>query len=439
MKNKRRKVTSYSNAKTRNIRDESMLRRRNSTKSTKRHIKLTPEQQVYMGSISSKGMERQYLMDYTYALLKGYRRPISFDYVGNVFDEYDYQQYSYEINKAKYFADPKNHWKLLHIATKVTEGYFGCDVTRNYGVSHSYKQSDIPHDDPSKKCEEFLFPYGPEYYQAMINAPKIPIGPWVTAVDNRDCCIKTRKFLMNIDGDILIGEITSQKEKSHDNITEGAGSDIKICVYFKGQENGKFILDRWDYEPLASHPNKRDKNGEVSLDGYIPKKTRHSHRHLGTLENRLFATQGQSPDVVPTPINESTPEDAEEICYDSFEHMLQVFEQTLHIEQDQIPQKELNKEKSIKKLGKKFCPCYSQEEGRVVSTEDIILPEETTSASLPSVYDYEFPADLQAQVNAVKNLQVAPVVQPVQDDSAEVSQQQTPAKNKTNPLEQGGQ
>ncbi len=405
---KRTKIIGNTTAKNRNIRDESMLRRRNSTKSTKRKIKLTPDQQVYMGSIDAKGLEIQYLADYTYALLKNYRRPVAYDYIGQVDDEYDYNKFKYEINKAKYLADPKNQWKLLHIATRVAETYFGCDVTSNYGVAHSYKLKDIPNDKPSKKCEEFLFPYSDEYYQAMLNAPKVPIGPWVTQTDNRECCIKTRKYLINIDGDILIGEITTQQEKLNDKPVPGAGSDIKFCIYFKGREDAKFILDRWDFEPPAAHPNKRDNNGQVSLDGYYPKKTRYSHRHLGTLINRLFATQGQSLDVVPTPLNQNTPEGAEELRYESFDQMLQDFEKTLNIYQDQIPEKEIAKEKSIKKLGRKFCPCYSQqyhqvEEQRPVRPQPATTP---TVDGLPSIYDYQFSQDLAGEVRAVRDLVV---------------------------------
>ena len=112
---KRTKVIGNTTAKNRNIRDESMLRRRNSTKSTKRKIKLTPDQQVYMGSIDAKGLEIQYLADYTYALLKNYRRPVAYDYIGQVDDEYDYNKFKYEKKKKTKEAQKKQREAIVDI------------------------------------------------------------------------------------------------------------------------------------------------------------------------------------------------------------------------------------------------------------------------------------------------------------------------------------
>ena len=66
------------------------------------------------------------------------------------------------------------------------------------------------------------------------------------------------------------------------------------------------------------------------------------------------------------------------------------------------------KEKSIKKLGRKFCPCYSQqyhqvEEQRPVQPQPATTP---TVDSLPSIEDYQFSQDLAGEVRAVRDLVV---------------------------------
>ncbi len=403
---KRRRNIHKSHEQTRRIRDEQLLRKRNKPKSyDKQKSEFYREYQEYIGMPITKKIERQYLADYIRAVLTDYRRPIAYDYMhAHIDEDYSIKNYSYEINKARYLADPANQPKLVQIATNIAEKYFGTDVCHNYGVPHSYKLKDLPKDKPSKRSETFLFPYDDEYRDAMLNAVKVPLGDWELRSSTSESTIKTRKYIFNVGGDILIGELTVEKAKNHDNIKVGAGSDIKFCVYYKGREDGKFILDRWDFEPTGAHYNKKNPDGSISLDGYLCPHTKYGHRHLGTLANRLFATHCQSVDICPTPINQGKGLYEEEARYETVEDMLADFEKTLCLLDTPIPAKDLAKARSVRDLGKKFCDPYyprtTQEETRQLDYIDY-----DALNGLPKIEDYlpSSPVDVQAPTD------VAPV------------------------------
>ena len=305
-------------------------------------------------------LEHQYLVDYARSITSHSKRPFSLKYFGKEFNESKLTQYEYEIKKARWLSNPKTLPRLIDICNEHLRNVFGPDGPDNYQIPSGYRLKDVPKDKPSREPEEYVFTHSDKRWEGFMKARKVPIGEWETQENTRMSKIKTRKYLLNVDGQILLGEVTVETTKAYDNIEKGAKSGIKFSIYYRGKEDGKFIVDRWDYEPLSEHLNKFDKAGYFQTDGVKVPKTSHSHEHRYTLHNRLVLTQNQSPDICPTPINSYSNSRDSEIRYGSFGSMVTDFENVFNLGAIQVPNNELAKT-PLRKIGRTYCPEWNTE------------------------------------------------------------------------------
>ena len=302
--------------------------------------------------------ERQVMRDYESALTSRERRPFSLKYFGKNYSERDLAEYQYEIDKLNWLIDPHNRPKLIDKAEEILRRTFGPDADTRYGISNKYRLADVPQDEPSRNAERHVFPYSDDYLVGLRKSPKIPIGPWEIRHSDRMNTIQTRKYLCMVNGEVLLGEMTVDTCHMYDSIVKDGKSGIKFCIYYRGLEEGKFIVERWDYEPLSQHPNKFDAQNQFCINGVLCDKTKYSHRHIYNRFNRLVLTQNQSPDIKPTPINYKSKEyTTEEARYASFADMIVDFEKEFHVESTQVPVHEVQSHR-LKDLGKDYCVNY---------------------------------------------------------------------------------
>ena len=336
--------------------------RRNDT--TSREEKRKNKQRGFVEEVepreTKKSLEQQYLEDYARAITSRAKRPFTLKYFGKGYDEARLKEHEYEIKKTRYLSNPKNRQKLIDICNQHLCNVFGPDGPTNYSIPGKYRLADVPNDHPGREPEEYVFTHDDVMWNAFMKAKKIPIGEWEQRENTKTSKIKTKKFLLNVDSQILVGELTIETTKAYDSIEKGAKSGIKFCIYYRGKEDGKFIVDRWDYEPLSQHLNKFDHEGYFQVDGVNAPHTGHSHEHRYTLHNRLVLTQNQSPDICPTPINAGNPKSEPEKRYGNFGAMVTDFEETFNFSAIPIPEKELRTE-TLRKLGRKYCPEYNTE------------------------------------------------------------------------------
>ena len=316
------------------------------------------EDVTYVAGIKYKGITAKFLKDYVRAIASKARRPFSLKYFNKGYNLSDLMEYDYEIKKAEFISNPKNQETLILINKLYLESIFGLGEALRYGIPNSYKVSDIPDDLPSREAERFVFIHGDNYHTALLDAPKYFIEDWNVRVNDRCHKIETRKCLLKIDDEILLGEVTKETQHMYDSISKNAKSGIKFCIYYKGKEEGKFVVDRWDYLPLSEHHNKFYKDGTFCFYGITVPNTKLSHRHLNNLHNRLVLTQNQSPDIEPTIINQGN-EYGVEHSYKDFNDFCDVFEKFLNFQTGKIPEHDLCRH-GLKKVGRMYCLQYDK-------------------------------------------------------------------------------
>ncbi len=312
--------------------------------------------------------EQRYWEEYARSLLRAKVRPYSLKMFaqgiqarGGTNLTKTLAEYEDDIKKILFFSNPKNLNKMRAYASAALEQTFGADATTYYGVSGSMHVKDVPRDRHSHSPEKYVFPYSDEYREALLRATKVPITPWITEEgENKMCTVRTRKFLLKVDGEVLLGELSVETNKAFNSIKKFAKSDIRFSIYYRGLDEGMFIVERWDYEPLSKHLNKLDENGVFSIDGFSCPHTEYSHIHKYTLAQRLFLTQNQSPDVCPTPINAGRKPNQPEKHYEKYEDMVADFQNTYSFADVMLPEYELEK-CSLKKLGRLYCPDMSSQ------------------------------------------------------------------------------
>lgn len=311
---------------------------------------------LIIGGKKYTGVEARYLKDYIQAITSKHKRPFSLKYFNKSVDASTIDDYTYEIGKARFLTDIKNRDALITINDYWLRMHFG--ASRLYGLPNSFKIYDIPNNEPTHSDENFVFIHGDEYFDALVDAPKYFIENWQKRVDNCQVTIKTRKCLMKINGEIILGEFCKETQKGFDSVAQGSKSGIKFSVYYQGKPDGKFTVDRWDYLPLSEHRNKFTEDGEFCHYGTIVPKTQLSHRHASRLLSRLVLTQNQSPDIEPTLINSLGFEN--EIAYDDFQDMCGWAEMFWNVQPGMIPIHELPN-RSLTKMGKVHCMEYDKQ------------------------------------------------------------------------------
>lgn len=274
---------------------------------------------------------------------------------------------SHEKIKTMLFLTKKETLSTLYsINKKYLQGKFSGDVERDYGVREEFLE-DLPNEMPSRKPENYVFLHSDEMLFAFINAPKVPLENWQKRIQGENSTIYTRKLIMNIDGSIILCEETKERTNQVSDKVSGANSGVKLCGYFRGLEEGKFMIERWDFEPGNLHRNKLDENGVVSGTGVKVEKTKYSHAHIYNLRQRLIFTQNCSADIEPTPINKNN--NKEEYRYFSFEDMVRDFEESINIYEKMFSKEDLEDYK-IKELGFKYLPKFNQKSQKVDYTPE---------------------------------------------------------------------
>lgn len=313
------------------------------------------EYSLIVGNKKFVGLEAKYLRDYIQSITSKSKRPFNLKYLNKSANPSTIEDYAYEINKARFLSDKSNHDTLIDINQIWLNMNFGNSYS--YGIPHSFKISDIPNIEPTHSDENFVFIHGDNYFDALLDAPKYFIENWQKRVDTCQVSIKTRKCLLKIDGEILLGEFCKETQKSFDSVAPGSKSGIKFSIYYQGREDAKFTVDRWDYLPLSEHRNKFTENGDFCPFGVIVPKTQLSHRHPYRLLSRLVLTQNQSADIEPTIINSLGFE--EEIPYNNFQDMCSVAEMFWNVQPGMIPIHELQN-RTLTKIGKLHCMEYNR-------------------------------------------------------------------------------
>ncbi len=373
--------------------------------------------------------ERNILQDYARDIGKRDTRSYSLKFFNKGYTETQLQSYEKEIKKAKYLNDPANRPKLLAICSEYLRRKVSPNAPEVYGLPNGYKLPDIPNDPPSRDFEHFVFPHSDEKLYAFIKAKKIPVGEWETQVEDRLKKIKTKKFILQVDGEVLLGEVTIETCKESDAIERSARSGIKFCIYHQGTTEGKFIVERWDYEPLSVHRNKIGPDGQFDVNGYEPVYTAHSHIHRYNVANRVPPGQNQSPDIMPTPINQNRAPGQEELKYADFGAMVDEFEKEFNLSLAQIPAHELSRQ-ALKKLGKRYCPNYISAERREEPAP------ETLGLNLPKGYDIDYTGQLRIKTEELPTIPVYGVYADEQVDDRHTREPIAPTTQSNENLEQ---
>ena len=330
--------------------------------------KRTSEDQVFVAGKRFVGREACFIKDYVRAIASKARRPFSLKYFNKGYNEEELEEYEYEIEKAKFLADPKNEDLLVKINELYLDSIFGIGECYYYGLPNCYKVSDLPADKPSREDENFIFVHSDKFLTAMLDAPKYFIEPWVTQINDHFHKVETRKFIFRIGNETLLGELSKDTQRAYNSVAVNAKSSIKFSVYFKGLEEGKFIADRWDYLPLSTHHNKFDENGNFCTYGILVPKTKFSHKHKYNLHNRLVLSQNQSPDIEPTIINKNNSN--EENIYNDFNDFCETFINLNNFQKGQIAYEDLVKH-GLKKVGKIYCTPYDEAQHTIVRHEEL--------------------------------------------------------------------
>ena len=280
------------------------------------------------------------------------------------------KDYAWEISALKWLTDKKNEKTLINKNKKFLESKFGQDALTNYAVPNRMKFDDAPKPIPSRTFEKYVFMHDDNFFDAMVNAPKLPIEGWNKIESKGGNNKYARRVVMNIDGQVLLGEIIKFETKQPSIVCpdERSGSSTSFNVYYRGKQEGKFNIERWDYLPLAIHKNKLDEKGDFSIFGNVPKNTIYGHRHMFTFRQRLIFGKNNSADVRPLPISENLNE--EEKVYGSFDKFFEAFENRVNFVESKINHYELE-HNGLKSFAEKYCPVYSSEEKRIIS-----IPEE---------------------------------------------------------------
>ena len=276
------------------------------------------------------------------------------------------KDYAWEISALKWLTDKKNEKILINKNKKFLESKFGQDALTNYAVPNRMKFDDAPKPIPSRTFEKYVFMHDDNFFDAMVNAPKLPIEGWNKIESKGGNNKYARRVVMNIDGQVLLGEIIKFETKQPSIVCpdERSGSSTSFNVYYRGKQEGKFNIERWDYLPLAIHKNKLDEKGDFSIFGNVPKNTIYGHRHMFTFRQRLIFGKNNSADVRPLPISENLNE--EEKVYGSFDKFFEAFENRVNFVESKINHYELE-HNGLKSFAEKYCPVYSSEEKRIIS------------------------------------------------------------------------
>lgn len=272
-------------------------------------------------------------------------------------------KYAFDISVYQWLASPVNKGYLLSENEKFLTEQFGENALTDYSVPSKMRVATAPKSIPSREFEHYIFIHDDNFYEAMVNAPKIPVEDWKRVENKHGGNRYARRVIMNIDGKILLGEMIKFETNQPTFICpdKKSGSSLAFNVFFRGIQDAKFNVERWDYKPFSIHRNKLDAKGRFSVYGNIPNNTTYSHRHMFTLKQRLVFGKNNSADVKPLPINMSR---KKEYVYRSFDEFYDDFNKRTNFVEAKVKLYELEHD-SLTQIGEKYCPRYNSVEKRV--------------------------------------------------------------------------
>lgn len=253
---------------------------------------------------------------------------------------------------------------LCKLAQDVICERFGEDALTNYGIPDDILLDSFPAGTTVLQKENYLFMHNNILLDAMIKAPKIPVEPWQSCMYVDGTEFFTQRCIMNIDGQILLAVSSIYPEDKSGKAKSGIGFN----VFFRGNRNGCFRVEKWDFEPISQELNRYLERDQVYFfkEGIVPENTRYSHIHKRTVRQRIVCGSGFYGDLRPTPINKNPY--LLERRFNSFKDMVNCYLDRCNIS-SKVMDEELLNSIPLKEIGLMYCPRFDSQLDKVVPSE----------------------------------------------------------------------
>lgn len=277
--------------------------------------------------------------------------------------------YKNEVSKfdsrlIKAFSRDENQEKIKAVLDRAYKRQFGINANNEYGIYEDvYYENMISPSRNTYQLEKKFFPHDDNFRKSIQEAPKIPVERLALIGETDTYRLYSQRMLFKLDEEVMCGEVL--KKQAKDFKGNKASSSMMFIANYKGMEDYKFVVDRWDYRPGGQHINFFDSYGKYNCKCEIMPNTQYSHSHPNGFKHRSIFGPFVSADIMPTPINEY--ERRRELIYENFECMADNFLDEFNVFNTRIPGKVLNII-PLKELGDIVCPSYGVKEHYVVYT-----------------------------------------------------------------------
>ena len=263
----------------------------------------------------------------------------------------------FDARLVKVYSREENQEKIERILNQAYKREFGINAQNEYGIDDEVCFDNMISTTPTTyHLEKKFFPHDDDFLDSIKCAPKIPVERWHLIDDTLNYKLYSQRMLFKLNDEVMCGEILKKQAKEFKG--NPASSSMMFVANYKGLEDFKFIVDRWDYRPGGQHINFFDSHGKYNKKGEIMPNTQYSHSHPNIFRHRSIFGPFVSPDIVPTPVNEYVRRN--ELIYDEFESMVDNFLDTFNVFNTRIPN-ELLQVMPLRELGDNICPSYNVE------------------------------------------------------------------------------
>lgn len=263
----------------------------------------------------------------------------------------------FDARLIKTFSKSENQKRISDIIVNAYQRKFGKNAQYYYGVSDDmFYYNMITSTSDAYRLENKIFPHDDNFRLAIQDAPKIPVEDWVMINDASDYKLYSKRVLFKLGQQVMTGEVVKKEVKRC--FGSFAKNSMSFLANYRGMEDYKFVVDRWDYKPYADHYNFFDKFGKYSYNGVIVPYAKYSHRHPNTFRHRSIFGPFFSPDIRPTPPNSLKIKRMEERIYTDFKSMELNFLDTFNVYDAHIPSRMLEC-LSLREIGNELCPSFS--------------------------------------------------------------------------------
>lgn len=263
----------------------------------------------------------------------------------------------FDARLIKTYSHPDNQKKISDILVNAYQRKFGRNAQYCYGVSDDMFYYNMITSTPATyHLESKIFPHNETFRVAIQEAPKIPVEDWIMINDDPDYRLYSKRVLFKLGQQVMTGEVIKKEVKKY--FENFAKNSMVFLANYRGMEDYKFIVDRWDYKPYADHYNFFDKFGKYSYNGAIMPFANYSHRHPNTFRHRSIFGPFFSPDIRPTPPNSLNIKRMEEKIYTDFKSMELNFLDTFNVYDAHIPSRMLEC-LPLREIGNQLCPSFS--------------------------------------------------------------------------------